>query len=170
MKYYLIGMPGCGKSTVGKELAHLAHIGFVDLDKYIEKKENKTIPQIFDEYGEAYFRDLESKALEEVAQMDNVVISCGGGIVVRQSNKVLMKGIIVYLNVPLDTLELRLHKDTNNKRPLMRTLNVADIYNSRKDKYIEFMDFQVFNQIVSTSAKQILKEAKKHAKAKNFGN
>lgn len=100
MKYYLIGLPGSGKSTIGRELAHELKYKFIDTDKLIEGKYGN-ISNIFKEHGEAYFRDVESEILKSLMCLDNVVISCGGGIVEREINKSYMNGIVVYLDASL---------------------------------------------------------------------
>ena len=74
MKYYLIGLPGSGKSTIGRELAHELKYKFIDTDKLIEGKYG-SISNIFKEHGEAYFRDVESEILKSLMCLDNVVIS-----------------------------------------------------------------------------------------------
>ena len=77
MRIYLIGLPGVGKSTVGKELALKLEYDFIDLDLYIEELMNKKIPDIFNEFGEDFFRELEKKALNNMLEKENVVVSCG---------------------------------------------------------------------------------------------
>ena len=79
MRIYLIGLPGVGKSTVGKELSLELDYEYIDLDLYIEKLMNKSIPDIFSEFGEDFFRELEKKALIDMLEKENVVVACGGG-------------------------------------------------------------------------------------------
>ena len=70
---------GCGKSTIGKEVAEKMHLDFIDLDDYIVKKEKSNIQQIFEKYGEDYFRKIEKKSLLEICEKDNLVVATGGG-------------------------------------------------------------------------------------------
>lgn len=79
IRIILIGYMGAGKTTVGKELAKALGISFYDLDWYIETRRRKTVKQIFDERGEEGFRQIEHNMLHEVAEFENVIISCGGG-------------------------------------------------------------------------------------------
>lgn len=79
VRIILIGYMGAGKTTIGKVLAREMKLDFYDLDWYIEDRFHKTIPDIFRESGEAAFREIERKMLHEVAEFENVVISCGGG-------------------------------------------------------------------------------------------
>ena len=79
IRIILIGYMGAGKTTVGKELAKALGVTFYDLDWYIETRMRKTVKQIFDEFGEEGFRKIEHSMLHEVAEFENVVISCGGG-------------------------------------------------------------------------------------------
>ena len=163
MKYYLIGMPGSGKTTVGKELKKITKYDFIDLDEYIVKMEGRTIPEIFASAGEAYFRALETKALQELYDKDDLIISCGGGVVVTPANKDLMNGLVVYLRVSLENLKIRLRSE-GGSRPLMQTNTVEDLYNKRKQLYEDFANIIVSNTILSKCAQEILKEAKQYGK------
>ena len=82
----LCGFMGCGKSTVGALLAKKTGMSFIDMDSYIEKKEQKTISSIFEEHGEEYFRALEREAAKELAEKNGLVIAAGGGTLVYQAN------------------------------------------------------------------------------------
>ncbi|MTI22264.1 shikimate kinase [Fulvivirga sp. RKSG066] len=119
-KIYLVGMPGAGKSTFGVDLAEAMKLPFVDLDKEIEATEGKSITEIFQSEGEGYFRQLESKLLNEISNSSsNFVMSTGGGTpCYHQGIEVMLeKGIVVYLQVPLQTLVQRLEKTDLTKRP-----------------------------------------------------
>lgn len=155
MLIYLIGMPGCGKSKCGRFLAEKLSYEYIDLDKYIEGKENFKIEEIFNKFGESHFRSLETNALKENIK-DNLVISCGGGIIKKIENKEIMKnGLVIYLNTPLDLIEEHL-KNSSNKRPLLKEKTLLEIYNERKDLYISFMNYQVYyNDYVDASSKII---------------
>lgn len=163
MKIYLIGLPASGKSTVGKELAKKIKYEFIDLDQKIVADNNQTIDEMF-EIGEDYFRDLETKTLISVIDLDNAVISCGGGIVERDINKSYMNGVVVYLDCPLSEINFRLNRDTQS-RPLSKTNSIYDLYNRRALKYDSFKDFKVESKIVSKTVKEIRKELKKYEKS-----
>ena len=162
MRIYLIGLPACGKSTVGKELAKKIKYDFIDLDQKIVKDNNQTIDEMF-EISESYFRDKESKALEDVLNLDNIVVSCGGGIVERDINKTFMKGVVVYLECPLSEVEFRLNRDTTS-RPVSKKVSIYELYERRSPKYDSFKDFKVDSRIVSKTVKEIRKDLKKYAK------
>ena len=80
---YLCGFMGCGKTTVGRVLADLLGTAYADMDAYIEKSEKMSIPQIFSDKGEEYFRDAETRAVEEMGK-NGGVIACGGGAMLRE--------------------------------------------------------------------------------------
>ncbi len=115
---FLIGFMGSGKSTVGRRLAQRLGFGFADLDQLLVEREGRSIPQIFAEDGEPFFRDCESAVLAEQADRVSTVFATGGGIVGREKNRALMKelGIVVYLRVSWSTLERRLARSSG--RPL----------------------------------------------------
>ena len=114
---YLIGMMGSGKTTVGKLLAARLNYGFFDTDECIETLAKKTIPEIFDHYGEAKFRELESNALKQVSAAQQSAIATGGGIVQRSENwNYLRQGSTIWLDADLDVFHQRLAED--DSRPL----------------------------------------------------
>lgn len=155
MKIYLIGMPGSGKSSVGKALAKKLQYHFIDLDAYIEQTNLMFIDDIFKDYGETKFRELESKALSEISQ-DNVVIATGGGIVTKKSNKDLMEGVIIYLNTDLDIIKERLEK--SYQRPLLLNVSLEDLYQNRFIKYQGFANYNVSNNSnIDMTITQIIK-------------
>lgn len=98
---YLIGFMGAGKSTVGHILAERLGMPFVDMDQAIESRTGRTVSQIFADSGEEEFRRLESDILKELSGQPPAVIACGGGVVIRDENRVLLKrtGRVVYLQV-----------------------------------------------------------------------
>jgi len=142
---YLIGMPGCGKSAVGRELAGLLEMPFVDLDAEIERDAGRTIPQIFREQGEERFRDLEREALERVASGPAAIVACGGGVPLRPENQELIRGTgsAVWLNVPLASLRRRI-RDVLDSRPLVKDpLDLERIYRERDSVYRTVADHEV---------------------------
>lgn len=102
----LIGMPGCGKSTVGRKLAKRLNREVVDVDALIVAREGRSIPDIFAENGEEYFRQRETEAAMIAGQRSGVIIACGGGLPIREANHfpMLQNGRIYYLNRDLDKL------------------------------------------------------------------
>jgi len=120
MRIYLVGYMGCGKSTIGRKVADLLRINFVDLDKYIEERYFKSVPDIFAEEGESGFREKERISLLEVSQFENVVVGTGGGTPCFFDNMELMNdnGITVYIAPDTDVLATRLIK-SRTERPLI---------------------------------------------------
>ncbi|GAV19832.1 shikimate kinase [Mariprofundus micogutta] len=113
----LIGLMGCGKSSIGRLLSQELGLTMLDLDHYIVDKAGKTIPEIFDEHGEEGFRDLETEALREVLGTP-VVIASGGGVVMREENRIMLEAHapVIWLKSSLHFLANRIQGDDN--RPL----------------------------------------------------
>ena len=109
-RVFLVGYMGAGKTTVGKELAKLAGLSFIDLDYYIEGRYHKAVSQIFAERGEEAFREIERNMLHEVAEFEDVLISTGGGAPCFFDNMEFMNasGTTVYLKVSVEELAKRL--------------------------------------------------------------
>ena len=136
----LIGMPGCGKSTVGKLLAKMTGKQFVDADIFIEETTQKTIPEIFAQSGEAGFRKLETSALEVLGMRSGLVIATGGGCVTKEENYPLLhqNGTIIWLQRAIDKLPF-------DGRPLSKAGNLEAMYAIRKPLYDRFADISVEN-------------------------
>ncbi len=102
---FLIGLPGCGKSSLGRAAAGMAGCAFVDVDEGIER-EHGPIAAIFERGGEALFRPLETQALRQACEAGGAIVSCGGGIVLREENLALMRvaGRIVFIDRPLEAI------------------------------------------------------------------
>jgi shikimate kinase len=116
---YLVGMPGSGKSTVGRELAGRLGVPFVDLDDEIERREGRSVPEIFAAEGEPGFRALEAQELLRASGRDPSVVACGGGVVLEPANRIALRntGICVFLSVPLQALSARVRPAED--RPLI---------------------------------------------------
>lgn len=152
----LVGMAGCGKSTVGKALAEKLGKTLVDTDEAVEKAENEQIPEIIAQKGEDYFRRCESKAVETAGKEKSRIIATGGGAVTRQENYNPLKqnGIIVFINRDADLLP------TNN-RPLSQLHGVKELYEKRMPMYRRFADIEIDgNGTVDEVANKIVKEFK----------
>ena len=136
----LIGMPGCGKSTVGALLAKQLHREFVDADKVIEKMAEKAIPEIFAELGEEGFRRWETEALTKLGKQSGLVIATGGGCVTRPENYSLLhqNSTIFWLQRDLNTLP-------TDGRPLSKAGQLAAMYEVRRPLYTKFADLTVIN-------------------------
>lgn len=135
----LIGMMGCGKSTIAKLLSDRLCFQLLDTDSLIVNRENQSINEIFQNKGEGYFRHLESEILTEVLAVDNSVISTGGGIVKSEANILLLKekSIVFYLKADENVLYERLKN--NRERPLLNTedmfLKIKTLLFERNEKY-----------------------------------
>jgi shikimate dehydrogenase len=136
----LIGIPGCGKSTVGKLIAEKTGKSFVDADAYLVENAGKTIPEIFANIGEAGFRRLETQALEELGRESGLVIATGGGCVTQSCNYPLLRqnGTLFWLQRDLSQLPV-------DGRPLSQTTDLTTMYQIRKPMYQRFADFTVDN-------------------------
>lgn len=143
-KVVLIGMPGCGKSTIGKLIGKELNINFFDMDKYIEEMTSKTIPQLF-EQGEDYFRDFETLACKKLSEKNNILISSGGGVVKRKENIEILKkeSYIIFIDRPLEDL---LYDVDISNRPLLKEGKEKiiklyeeryELYNSAADKIVK---------------------------------
>jgi shikimate kinase len=140
LNIYLIGMMGCGKSTIGQILAQQVGYGFLDTDTLIERLTKQSINEIFATVGEEEFRSIESQVLSEVSAYTRLVVSTGGGIVLRQANwGSLRQGVIVWLDVSCDVLWQRLVSDQT--RPLLQApdpqAKLREILDSRRARYAE---------------------------------
>ncbi len=151
---FLIGFMGSGKSTVASCLAKDYGMAMIDMDQLIVERENMSIPDIFTQKGEQYFRDVETKLLMEIKAEQNKVVSCGGGVVLRDENIQAMKkgGRVVLLNAKAETILERVKDDDN--RPLLRGNKnitfIRDMIEQRRPKYEEVADF-----VVDTDGKSV---------------
>jgi shikimate kinase len=139
MKIFLVGMPGSGKSTLGKEVAKSLGIPFIDLDHEIENKEGKTIPEIFTEQGEEHFRKLESSTLKRQNQEhESFVMATGGGApcFLDGMSEINAAGVSIFLNVSLD--ELLSRNEMHKHRPLLQgdaKEKLKELYHARLTIY-----------------------------------
>ncbi|MBQ8868652.1 MAG: AAA family ATPase [Oscillospiraceae bacterium] len=140
----LIGMPGSGKSTIGKKLADMLGMQFVDTDEVIVKNAGKTIPDIFAECGEEKFRDMESQAVLEVAKLQHTVIATGGGAVLRKENVNLLRenGRIYFIDRALSSIVATSDRPLSNSREALekRYAERYDIYCDSADVHLKAGD------------------------------
>ena len=153
MRIFIIGLPGCGKTTIAKLLANRLHYKFIDIDTAIEAKENMTIKKIFKNKGESYFRTIEAQTLNDLNQIEDVVIACGGGICENNSIS-SFKGITIFLKVDVKVLERRLANDTT--RPLLKTNSIYQLAIKRNDKYANLADLTIENTNIDTTVETII--------------
>lgn len=169
---FLVGPMGAGKSTIGRLLAAELHFAFRDSDKVIEDRTGADIPWIFDMEGEEGFRDRETAVLTELADEDRTVIATGGGIILREANRELMKssGYVCYLTASIDQLVERTARD--KKRPLLQVENprqkIIDLLMMRDPIYRSAADF-----IINTdrrSPKTVAQEIAHLVKGESFSH
>ena len=149
-KYFLVGMPASGKSTIGILLAKQLGFDFIDLDKVIVEKERLSITEIFQSKGEDYFRQVESKYLLELIDSNqDFILATGGGAPCFYDNMGAMNsnGITIFLNVSAEDLFNKLSKKGVNKRPLLKNVSKDDLYEELKNKLEERKKYYELSQI-----------------------
>ncbi len=136
----IIGMPGSGKSTIGKYVAQRLNMRLCDVDAMIEEKANMPIPTIFEKFGESHFRKLECEALNEACERHGYVIVTGGGVVENAENcsRLRRSGMVFCISRPLELL-------SSAGRPVSQRDGIEAIYNRRKPLYKECADFTIIN-------------------------
>lgn len=155
MNIALIGMPGCGKSTVGAELARQLGRRFVDMDVEIEKKAGKSIPEIFAQDGEEFFRTVETQVLATFSGESRLVIATGGGVVTRENNLPLLRrnSRIVLLERPVEQLCV-------DGRPLSAKYTPARLAIEREPLYNSWKEIKLKVTEPEETAERIIKELK----------
>lgn len=154
----IVGMPGCGKSSVGRELAALTHRGFIDTDMLIEQRTGRSASQIILERGEGFFRTLESRTAEDAGKQNGMVIATGGGMVTQPANEQPLRqnGITVFLKRDIDALP-------TYGRPISQQNDVRTLYRARLPLYRRFADVEVESgRTVRETAASILKEVERY--------
>ena len=149
----LVGMSGCGKTTIGELLAKELNKSFIDVDQYVEKQQGKTIPEIF-KNGEAFFREIESNAVVEVSQKKGNVISTGGGVIKIEANMVELSknSIIIFIDRPIDKI---LADIDDTSRPLIKN-NKSYLYDLHKERYPLYKKFSDYTVVNDSSEEEVL--------------
>lgn len=145
----LIGFRGTGKTTIGRLLAQRLHKEFIDADEYLERKEKRTIKDIFREGGENLFREIEAKIIAELSLLNNKVIATGGGVILREENVKNLKrrGILILLDANTGALHKRIYEDTQaqQRRPNLTNLSsyqeIEYLLEYRRPLYHKIADF-----------------------------
>ena len=151
---FLIGYMGTGKSTVAAYMTKKHNIEVLEMDQMIVEREGMSISDIFEKHGEDYFRNVETKLLTEIQAQENKVVSCGGGVVLREQNVEIMKkgGYIVLLSAKPETILERVKDD--NSRPLLQgnktVAFIGEMMEKRRSKYESAADF-----VIHTDGKQV---------------
>ncbi len=165
----LIGFMGTGKTAVGKALSEKLNKEFVEMDALIEQKAKKPIPDIFQQDGEVTFRELEINIAKDVAQRKNLVIACGGGIVLNKINidRLRKESIIVYLTASPEVI-LRRVSGGKEIRPLLDvadpTSEIRELLKFRKPFYEQAADVQIDTSklTITSTAEQIIDKLKEN--------
>ena len=157
-KIVIIGMPGCGKTTISKVLEKQLKLKLYDVDDYIQKKTSQTIAQLF-EKGEDYFRDIETEACRELSEKKNILIATGGGVVKRKENIDCFKdeSLIIFIDRPVEKI---LEDVDVAKRPLLKDgkEKVLKLHEERYALYKKYADEIVVNDSDLKTAVNKIKE------------
>ena len=147
----LIGMPGVGKSTIGRKFSEKLGWDFYDTDNIIELDSGKTIQEIFDMEGEESFRELETLACQNLSKLSHVIIATGGGVVTREENYYLLaeNGNIIFLNRDITNLP-------TEGRPISKAMPIERIYKNRLPEYKSWADLEI--DIENKTEDEIIKE------------
>jgi len=144
---FLIGPMGCGKTTIGRQLALMLNKRFIDVDQEIEKRTGVSIPTIFDIEGENGFREREAAVIGELAHEQNIVLATGGGAVLKPENRAMLAqhGTVIYLQTSPDILYERTRRDRN--RPLLQTKDprgkIIELLQEREPLYLDLADMVI---------------------------
>lgn len=166
-------MPGCGKTTLAKQLSLQMGYALVDLDSYIEELEGMSIPNIFAKKGEAYFRTLEKQAVRDSTRWKRTLVACGGGAPCFFNNlaHINQAGLSLYIHVSAQELTNRLYGNGQSKRPLLKDKNKADLLaeihtkKNQRDPYYRKAHINLKDDRLNT--KKIALAIQRHARKAN---
>ncbi|MFJ6209927.1 shikimate kinase [Lysinibacillus sp. NPDC092081] len=147
-KIYLVGFMGCGKSALGRRLSYLLKMPYYDMDHEIVRQQGMTIPQIFEKYGEARFREIETEFLKKFRD-EACIISTGGGVAVNAENRKIMRrsGLVFFLDATFEDIYIRIQHDPN--RPIVQSSTKEELeklYHYRRRFYREAGHIQVLTE------------------------
>lgn len=143
----LIGFMGTGKTTTGKTLSQYLKMPFADIDCEIEKRIGMSIQEVFEKYGEPFFRNLEKQVVEELSKLHNMIIVCGGGIVLNKENIINLRknGVLILLRADAKTILDRVKGD--DSRPILKNNmsedGIKDLLTKRNKYYVEAADITI---------------------------
>lgn len=150
----LVGMPGAGKTTVGRILAEKLGMGFCDTDEEIEKIAGESPEKIIEKYGEECFREIETEIAESVSSLRGVVIATGGGTILREKNveKLRSCSVVIWLGRDLNLL-------AQNNRPLSKSMPISRLFKQREEYYVAASDKKIENdEAAEKTAEKIITE------------
>ncbi|WP_018344601.1 shikimate kinase [Cytophaga aurantiaca] len=170
MLIYLIGLPGSGKSTIGKTLAQKLTYSYFDMDDEICAQENKTIEEIFADKGENYFRELEHSVLQDTFDLKNTIISTGGGVPCYFDNMIEMKkhGLTIFINPTTDELANRLFGHGGENRPMLKGKTHKQILDFIEAKYKERAPYYEQAKLIFSTNKLKPEDLLQRLKKENF--
>ncbi len=124
---FLVGFMGAGKTSVARKLARMCALSSIDMDTYLERREGRKVKEIFASEGEAAFRAIETEVLKELVAKDPLLVSCGGGVIMREENRLVLRehGFVVHMKVSVDEAVSRISDIST--RPLLQDLDAARV-------------------------------------------
>ncbi|BAK16058.1 shikimate kinase [Solibacillus sp. FSL W7-1472] len=136
-KIYLVGFMGCGKSAIGRRLSFFLKMPYYDMDHEIVRQQGMTIPEIFEKYGEAHFRKIETEFLKNFRD-EACIIATGGGVAVNEENRRIMRqtGLVFFLDAKFEDIYMRIRNDKN--RPIVQSSSeqeLENLYHQRRRSY-----------------------------------
>ena len=161
MNLVLIGLPGAGKTTVGKAVAERLQLPFFDCDEAVEEVTGKSIPAIFAEKGEAWFRRQETACLRELLKRDRCVIAAGGGVILAEENRKMLNAAgTVFLDRTVNDIMSTFEAE---RRPLMATHTLQETSDARRHLYLKTADFIVAESTVNAAIESIVNWWRKYS-------
>ena len=147
-KIFLVGFMGSGKSAIGRRLSYYLKMPYYDMDHEIVRQQGMTIPEIFEKYGEAHFRQLETEFLKKFRN-EACIIATGGGVAMKEENRKLMRrsGLVFFLDATFEDIYVRIRHDKN--RPIVQKtskMELERLYNTRRKHYRESAHIQVLTE------------------------